>query len=124
MLTASKSALVAATSLVLLVSVLGPHEGTGDAVRPGGAGSARGAAVPGITGIAGVAGVTAGASETVRRAMDQHGCTETGFGAEATPRSALIVRAGQLEHVSFDQGWSVFVGDRPGQLLAVCLGGP
>ena len=53
--------------------------------------------------------------------MDQHGCTETGFGTSATPRSALIVRAGQLEHVSFDQGWSVFVGDRPGQLLAVCL---
>jgi hypothetical protein len=57
----------------------------------------------------------------LQRAMTEHDCTVTGFGESATPRSALIRRQGRLEHVSFEAAWSVFTGERPGELLAVCL---
>ena len=57
----------------------------------------------------------------LQRAMTKHGCTSTGFGDSASPRSALIRLDGRLQHVSFDQAWSVFTGEEPGELLAVCL---
>ena len=106
MLTAAKCVLVGVTMSVVALSGLGRTPAEPLAPRPG-SGAGAGAAAP--------------ASQPVQRAMVQHECSETGFGSTATPRSALIVRSGALRHVSFDQGWSVFVGERPGELLAVCL---
>jgi hypothetical protein len=60
-------------------------------------------------------------SRGLQRAMSEHGCTTTGFRGSASPRSALIHRNGELRHVTFQQGWSVFTGERRGRLLAVCL---
>ena len=60
-------------------------------------------------------------AKDLQRAMTKHECTATGFGDRASPLSALIRLDGQLQHVSFDQAWSVFTGDEPGELLAVCL---
>ncbi|MDQ4051729.1 MAG: hypothetical protein M3237_03385 [Actinomycetota bacterium] len=57
----------------------------------------------------------------LRAAMVEHDCTTTGFGDSATPRSALIRHDGRLQHVGFERAWSVFTGERPGVLLAVCL---
>lgn len=62
----------------------------------------------------------AGSTE-LERAMVEHQCTTTGFGGSVLPRSALIRHQGRLRHVSFDHGWTVFTGKRPGELLAVCL---
>ena len=53
--------------------------------------------------------------------MVEHHCTTTGFGSSASPRSALVRRDGVLRHVSFERAWSVFTGEEPGELLAVCL---
>lgn len=60
----------------------------------------------------------------VQRAMAKHECAITGFGDSATPRSALIRLDGRLHHVSFDHAWSVFTGEQPGELVAVCLSEP
>lgn len=112
MLTTAKCVLVGTTMTVVTISTFGRSPAV---PGPGAAGS------PGSASTAGTAGATAGASLSVQRAMARHHCTDTGFGSMATPRSALIVRSGVLEHVTFDQGWSVFIGERPGQLLGVCL---
>jgi hypothetical protein len=61
-------------------------------------------------------------AKDLQRAMAEHHCTTTGFGDSASPRSALIRHHGVLRHVSFERAWSVFTGEEPGQLLAVCLG--
>jgi hypothetical protein len=60
-------------------------------------------------------------AKDLQQAMTEHNCTATGFGDSASPRSALIRRDGELQHVSFEQAWSVFTGEQPGELLAVCL---
>lgn len=57
----------------------------------------------------------------LERAMAEHECTTTGFGDSADPRSALIRHQGRLQHVSFERAWSVFTGEQPGELVAVCL---
>ena len=45
-----------------------------------------------------------------------------GFESGAVPSSALIRTArGQLRKVSFEVGWDVYNGRRPGTLVAVCL---
>ncbi len=59
-------------------------------------------------------------SSRVDRFMDHYECTETGFGAEVIPNSALIHVDGRLKRVSFDKAWEVFTGDEPGTLMAVC----
>lgn len=61
-------------------------------------------------------------SKDLQRAITEHNCSTTGFGDSASPRSALIRRHGVLRHVSFERAWSVFTGQEPGELLAVCLG--
>jgi hypothetical protein len=39
------------------------------------------------------------------------------------PSRAVVRRPdGSTDLVSFDQGWKVFNGERPGELVAVCLG--
>lgn len=60
-------------------------------------------------------------SAPVEQALRRHHCSVDGFDAGVEPRSALVRRHGKLRHVSFDYGWSVFTGDRPGELIAVCL---
>ena len=60
------------------------------------------------------------ADSRVNRFMDRYDCSETGFGADVVPNSALIHVDGRMKRVSFDKGWAVFTGDRPGTLMAVC----
>lgn len=57
----------------------------------------------------------------VEQAIRRHDCSVVGFDAGVEPRSALVRHQGRLRHVSFDDGWAVFTGQRPGQLVAVCL---
>jgi len=56
----------------------------------------------------------------VSRLMDRFECSQTGFGSDVIPNSALINLGGHVKHVSFDRGWAVFTGDEPGSLMAVC----
>jgi hypothetical protein len=56
----------------------------------------------------------------VTRMMDRYQCSQTGFGADVIPNSALINLDGRVKRVSFDRGWSVFTGHEPGILMAVC----
>lgn len=77
-----------------------------------------------VDGVDGVADVGPGAplpSAHVQRLMSRFRCSSTGFGQEASPRSALIRKDGRVRHVTFDRGWSTFTGDRPGVFVAVCL---
>jgi hypothetical protein len=60
-------------------------------------------------------------SAVVEQAMRRHDCSVVGFDAAVEPRSALVRRQGKVHHVSFDAGWAVFTGERPGELIAVCL---
>ena len=61
----------------------------------------------------------------VDRAMAAHECAYSGFGADTVPASALIRTAqGRVRQVSFEVGWDVFNGRRPGTLIAVCLDQP
>ena len=61
----------------------------------------------------------------VERTMREHRCSTTGFGASVQPGGALVrSEAGQLRTVTFDEGWAVFTGERPGTLVAVCLDPP
>jgi hypothetical protein len=61
----------------------------------------------------------------VERAVADHHCSYSGFGAKAVPASALIrTTDGKLRQVSFDVGWQVYNGSRPGTLVAVCLDRP
>ncbi|WP_126688299.1 hypothetical protein [Nocardioides ferulae] len=59
------------------------------------------------------------------RTMRLHRCSATGFGAAAQPAGAVVrTDAGRLRTVTFDEGWAVFTGERPGTLVAVCLDPP
>jgi hypothetical protein len=59
-------------------------------------------------------------SSRVTRLMDRFDCSETGFGSDVIPNSALIHLDDKVRRVSFDRGWAVFTGDAPGTLMAVC----
>jgi hypothetical protein len=61
----------------------------------------------------------------IERAVADHHCSYAGFGAASVPGSALIrTTDGKLRQVSFDVGWQVYNGSRPGTLVAVCLDRP
>lgn len=61
----------------------------------------------------------------VQRAISDHRCSTRGFAPGVQPTSALVRTGhGRLRVVSFDRGWEVFTGRRPGLLVAVCLGRP
>lgn len=61
--------------------------------------------------------------EATTRLLERHRCSMTGFDPEVIPTSAVIRdRAGRIKLVSFDHGWAVFKRERPGELVAVCLG--
>ena len=58
----------------------------------------------------------------VERAVSDHRCSFEGFGGHALAGSALIrTSGGNLRVVSFERGWDVYNGKRPGRLVAVCL---
>ena len=105
---------VGTAKTLILLAVLAMAFGIvgGAATGAGDAGSARlDRAVPEPLGFAPV----------VERAIRRHDCSVVGFDAGVEPRSALVRHHGRLRHVSFDAGWAVFTGERPGQLIAVCL---
>ena len=59
----------------------------------------------------------------VQGLMTQYRCSTTGFASGTIPASALIrTERGRVRMVSFDRGWAIHTGDRPGTLMAVCLG--
>lgn len=58
----------------------------------------------------------------VDRAVTDHRCSFHGFDDGAQVASALIRTArGDVRVVSFEKGWDVYNGKRPGDLIAVCL---
>jgi len=94
----------AALGGLLTIVVVGGQQATGPSARPGSAvepEAHRGA---------------------VQQAVVDHHCSYEGFGKKAVPGSALIrTTRGAVRLVSFEVGWDVYNGDRPGTLLAVCL---
>ena len=63
--------------------------------------------------------------EATSRILERNNCSTTGFGPDVIPASAVIRDAhGRTRLVSFDHGWAVFNNERPGELIAVCLGRP
>jgi hypothetical protein len=61
--------------------------------------------------------------EATSRLLERNHCSTTGFEADVIPSSAVIRdHAGHTRVVSFEHGWAVFKNERPGQLVAVCLG--
>lgn len=64
-----------------------------------------------------------GEERAVSRMLERHRCSTTGFASDVIPESALVRdRDGRTRLVSFDHGWAVFQRERPGVLVAVCLG--
>jgi hypothetical protein len=64
-----------------------------------------------------------GLSSGLSRMLERNNCSTTGFAPDVIPSKAIVIRpSGVSELVSFDYGWQVFEGTRPGQLVAVCLG--
>jgi hypothetical protein len=56
------------------------------------------------------------------RSVADRDCSHAGLGHRAVAGSALIRTArGEVRQVSFDVGWDVYNGRRPGTLIAVCL---
>ena len=96
----------------------------------------KGAALGGLLTLVVVGGMRAAApsaqtgadSETdayqrvVDRAVSDHRCSHAGFGSGKVPSSALIRNArGEVRQVTFEVGWDIYNGKRPGTLIAVCL---
>ena len=55
------------------------------------------------------------------RLMSAQDCSTRGLGPGTIPGSALVrTGAGEVRVVSFERGWAVNEGNRPGTLVAVC----
>ncbi len=62
-------------------------------------------------------------SRALDRMLEHHRCSTTGFAPEVIPDKAVVTSpSGRTKVVSFDEGWRVFKGEMPGELIAVCLG--
>lgn len=62
-------------------------------------------------------------SHGLDRMLERQHCSTTGFGSDVVPSKAVVRHpSGATELVSFDDGWQVFNGEKPGELVAVCLG--
>lgn len=73
----------------------------------------------------GQAAAPTAAERRMHRLMDRHGCSFTGLPNGVIPASALVEDAGStgpgaLRVTSFDEGWAMQNGDKPGRLVAVC----
>ncbi len=63
--------------------------------------------------------------EATSRLLERHRCSMSGFEPDVIPATAIIRDLdGRTRLVSFDHGWAVFKRERPGELVAVCLGRP
>lgn len=63
--------------------------------------------------------------EATSRLMQRHQCSTTGFEPNIIPATAVIRdRLGRTKLVSFEHGWAVWNNEKPGELVAVCLGQP
>ena len=61
--------------------------------------------------------------ESISRLLKRHRCSTTGFDPTVIPATAVIRdSAGITRVVSFEHGWAVFNNERPGVLVAVCVG--
>ena len=61
--------------------------------------------------------------EETSRLLEANNCSTTGFAPDVIPTTAVIRdRVGRTRLVSFERGWAVFNRERPGELVAVCLG--
>lgn len=64
-----------------------------------------------------------GLASGLDKMLERNNCSTTGFGPEVIPSKAIVTSPGGItELVSFDYGWKVFEGQKPGELIAVCLG--
>ncbi len=62
-------------------------------------------------------------SKVLDRMLERYNCSITGFEPDVIPSKAVVTSpSGIAEVVSFDYGWQVFEGAKPGELVAVCLG--
>ena len=62
-------------------------------------------------------------SKSNSRLFEHNRCSTTGFKPDVMPARAMVRRTtGETVVVSFDEGWSVFTGQAPGELVATCLG--
>lgn len=52
--------------------------------------------------------------------VNLHDCSAAGFGADVIPGSSLVLQDDKVRHVSFDDGWAIYTGEKPGTLLALC----
>lgn len=61
--------------------------------------------------------------KAMSRLLERNHCSTTGFEPDVIPSTAVIRDgSGRTRVVSFDHGWAVFNNERPGELVAVCLG--
>lgn len=62
-------------------------------------------------------------SRGLDKMLERQHCSTTGFDSDVVPAKAVVTRPnGATDVVSFDYGWQVFNGEKPGRLVAVCLG--
>lgn len=62
-----------------------------------------------------------GPATRVEQISERHQCSRTGFKDGTMPASAIVwTPSGAVRKVSFEHGWAVHQGTRPGALLAVC----
>lgn len=56
----------------------------------------------------------------VERLNARFGCSPRGLDEGVIPLHAVVLRDDRVRVTSFDEGWAVHLGDRPGTLLSVC----
>jgi hypothetical protein len=83
--------------------------------------------LPGVSSTAGSGGpgsVDEAYQRVVERAASDQRCAPQALGPQTHAVSALIrTSGGNVRVVSFEKGWDVYNGKRPGSLIAVCLEG-
>lgn len=62
------------------------------------------------------------AEDAYARLVDRAGLRCSSAGQDTAGSSAAVIRLpdGRLKAVSFERGWAVYTGERPGTLVAVC----
>jgi hypothetical protein len=61
-----------------------------------------------------------GVAERVARLGERYHCSRTGLADGEIPLHAVVLREGRVRVTSFDEGWAVYRGERPGRLMSVC----
>jgi hypothetical protein len=59
-------------------------------------------------------------AERVARLGERYHCSRTGLADGEIPLHAVVLRDGRVRLTSFDEGWAVYRGERPGRLMSVC----